>query len=284
MNLYYTQTTSCFLDNALKTPAESEEGCRVTEFEGWLYCVYIDGSSLPGRPKYMRWTPAAGWSEPQSVFEELRTHHVPHLFTFNGALHVLAISELGSTVLATYDTVLRQFVIQDAPGLPSRVVMTPGTVVYSGRLYLFYRWESGNVFYVTTPDLKRWTRSTTVMDDMVPIRASVSPVVVEYQGLIHLVYKASDGYYLIKISGEHSTRPQLLVAQDDGPSAGAVVHNGLLKVLVVCKNNGIGELHLFGYDGNAIGLPVRSSTVDADASPGVAVLNDTLVVVYRAKP
>lgn len=284
MNLYYTETTSCFLDNSLKTPAESAEGCRVTEFEGWLYCVYIDGSSLPGRPKYMRWTPAAGWSEPQSVFEELRTHYVPHLFTFNGALHVLAISELGSTVLATYDTVLRQFVIQDAPDLPSRMVMTPGTVVHSGRLYLFYRWESGNVFYVTTLDLKSWTRSKTVMDDTVPIRTNVSPVVVDYQGLTHLVYKTSEGYFLIKISEQCRTRPQLLVAQDDGPSAGAVVHNGLLKVLVVCKKNGVGELHQFGYDGNAIGLPVRSSKVDADASPGAAVLNDTLVVVYRGKP
>ena len=285
MNLYFTETPFLFLNDSYQTPAISEGGCRVVDFADRLYCVYIDGTQELGHVKFMSRSLGSGWTEPSVVFAELRSRQAPHIFVFNGKLHVLAISELGVAVLATLDAVSGRFVVHEDLSLPANMRMTPSSAIIRGTLYLFYGWGDGYVSFVSTSDLKHLSIPRSVTEVGIPVRTNLSPVAISYQGLIHLIYKAKvGGFYLIKFDGERSTRPQLLVADDYTHSPAAVIHNGLLTLLFGSRVDTVGDLYQYRYDGNVIGPSMRSSGLAATDSPGAAVIEGRMVVVYRGKP
>ena len=285
MNLYSTETSSFFLNRSYQTPAVSEGGCRMVEFAGRLYCVYVDGTHELGPVKFMSRSLGSEWSEPLSVFSELRSRQTPHIFVFNARLHVLAVSELGVAVLATFDAVTGRFVTQDDVTLPSNMLMTPTSALHRGTLYLFFVWGDGYVMFVSTADLKHWSVMRSVTEVGIPVRTNMSPVALSYQGLIHIVYKAKKGgFYLIKSDGEDNTRPQLLVADDYNHSPGVAIHNGMLTLVFGSRADALGDLYHYRYDGNVIGQPMRSSVLAATDSPGAAILESRMVLVYRGKP
>lgn len=282
MHLYSTSSVHGILDHTERLPGQTEGSCRVVEFSGRLFCVYVEGTSRLGRPSYISRSAASNWTEPQPVIDGVRCREAPHPFVYGGKLHVLVCSEGGIVSLSTYDEARGTFggaVVQKM-----EYSLTPCTAVLKGTLHVFYRWGRGYIGHYSTTDLAKWRRENyTIADAGVPALTNLCPVAITYQGLIHLVYKSRNGgFYLVNYDDNaHSTRPRLLVSEDYGHSPGITVHNGLLKLLFSSKADMPFDLYAYGYDGNALSVPTRSSALSATESPSATVLDGTLVACYR---
>lgn len=286
MHLYSTSSVHGILDHTEQMPGQTQGSCRVAEFAGRLYCVYLDGvaDAVAGNLKVISRSSTSGWTEPQPVLDDLRCRFTPHLFVFNGKMHLLACSDIGVVLLSTWDGTPGRFgeaVVQRH----LQYDLTPTTAVLKGKLHLFYTWANhGYIGHCSTTDLAAWRReSYSVTDASVPVRTNLSPVAITYQGLIHLVYKSKKGgFHLVNFDDNaHCTRPRVLVAEDYGHSPGIAVHNGLLKLLFSTRTDMPFDLYAYGYDGNALSAPTRSSALTATESPSAAVLDGALVVCYR---
>jgi len=291
--IWTTSSPHGILDHSYPTSAATEECCRVAHFKGSLYCVYVDGLRELGTVKVIRKASNAGlWSEPTSV-SEITPRWAPCIFTFKDQLHVIYASTLGSTLLLTLDEPSGLFVLNRT--LDIFLEMTPAVAVLDGRLHLFHHVHDNpvNIWQRSTLDLKEWTRSTLVKSDGAhPLRSHLSPVAIAYQRLLHLVYKDADGgFYLLKFDGVRQWSRAQLLFRDDYPSSPAVaVHNGLLKLLFTqasADTPAAGahyDIHQYGYDGNVLGPRVTSTALGATNSPGAAVQDGILHVLYRGMP
>lgn len=291
--IWTTSSPHGILDHSYITAATTEEACRVAHFKGRLYCVYIDGIREFGTVKVISKASSAGlWSEPV-VVSETPPRWAPCIFTFRDRLHIVFASTLGTTDLLTLDEPSGLFVFNRT--LDIFLEMTPTVAQVAGRLQLFHHLhdDAVNIWRRSTLDLKDWTRGETVKSDgLSAVRSNLSPVAVTYQRLIHLIYKdVAGGFYLIKFDGvQQWTRAQLLLREDYPHSPAAVVHNGLLKLLftqATAESQGPDvhyEIHQYAYDGNVLGPLAVSTGLGATNSPGAAVQDGVLHVLYRGKP
>ncbi len=291
--IWTTSSPHAILDHSYPTSASTEECCRVAHFKGSLYCVYVDGLRELGAVKVIRKASRAGlWSEPATV-SEITPRWAPCIFVFQDQLHVIYASTLGTTLLLTLDEPSGLFVLNRT--LDIFLEMTPSVAVLAGRLHLFHHVHDNavNVWLRSTLDLKEWTRSTLVKSDGAhPVRSNLSPVAITYQRLVHLVYKdAAGGFYLLKFDGvQQWSRAQLLCRDDYPCSPAAAVHNGLLKLLFTRATGDTPapgahyEIHQYGYDGSTLGLLAESTALGATNSPGAAVQDGVLHVLYRGRP
>lgn len=291
--IWTTSSPHGILDHSYPTSASTEECCRVAYFKGSLYCVYVDGLRELGTVKVIRKASNAGlWSEPASV-SDILPRWAPCLFTFKDQLHVLYASTLGSSVLLTLDEASGLFVFNRT--LDIFLEMTPTVAVLAGRLVLFHHNHDAprNIWQRSTLDLKDWTRSTLVKSDGVnAVHSNLSPLAITYQRLIHLVYKdVGGGFHLLRFDGVRQwSRAQLLVPDDYPCSPAAAVHNGLLKLFFTQATadtpaaDARYDIHQYAYDGNVLGPVTVSTALGATNSPGAAVQDGVLHLLYRGKP
>lgn len=292
VKIWTTSSPHGILDHSYPTPAATEEACRVAHFKGRLYCVYIDGvRELDGVKVISKASNAGLWSEPATV-SATPVRWTPCIFTFKDRLHVIQATTLGTTELLTLDEASGLFVLERVLSLS--LEMTPSVAVLAGRLHLFFHVHDNavNLWMRSTFDLKDWSRSETVKSDGVnSIHSYLSPLAITYQRLVHLIYKdASGDFYLLKHDGLRQwSRAQLLLRGDYPCSPAAVVHNGLLKLLFTRATadtrgpDAIHEIHQYAYDGNVLGPLQTSTALGATNSPGAAVQDGVLHVLYRGK-
>jgi len=291
--IWTTSSPHGILDHSFPTAGATEEACRVAHFRGRLYCVYIDGvRELDGIKVISKASTAGLWSQP-AVVSETPARWAPCIFTFRDQLHVLYATTLGTTDLLTLDEASGLFVFNRALNLS--LEMTPSLAEVAGRLLMFFHVHENavNVWQRSTLDLKEWSRSETVkVDGVHSLHSYLSPVAITYQRLIHLVYKDSaGGFHLLKFDGVRQwSRAQRLLDNDYPCSPAAVVHNGLLKLLftqATAASEGPKahyEIHQYAYDGNVLGPVTVSTALGATNSPGAAVQDGVLHVLYRGKP
>lgn len=290
--IWTTSSPHAILDHSYPTSAATEECCRVAYFKGSLYCVYIDGMAGLGDVKVIKKASNAGlWGEPVTV-SEIMPRWAPCIFTFKDRLHVIYATTLGTTNLLTLDEPTGFFELTGT--LNIAMEMTPSIAVLAGRLHLFHHVHDNavNIWQCSTLDLKDWTSSTLVKTDgQTTARSNLSPLAITYQRLVHLIYKdVAGGFYLLKFDGTRQwSRAQLLLREDYPCSPAAAVHNGLLKLFFTQATSETPaaearyEIHQYGYDGNVLGPQVASTALGATNSPGAAVQDGVVHVLYRGK-
>ena len=276
MNLNYTQNLHGILSGSTLLDEASSEGCRMVLHKNILYCVYLSGGEVrisSRQPSSAQWklgTP--GTSLVSTV--------IPGLVSFKDQLVMVYKNTSGSPVVCKYNEATQTFTQTSV--LPDGLLHTPTFAVLNGVLHMFYKHPGfASIFYRTTTNLVTWTTWKTLQKDKDEnVSTLLSPVAILYQNLIHLIYEDRDDkkVYLLKSDGEKWTSSILLINKRYGHSPGLAVHNGLLKLIFIAKNN---RLDQYTYDGNAVSPVIPSNGLQCGSgSPALAVQDGALVAVF----
>jgi hypothetical protein len=276
MNLNYTQNLHGIFSGSTLLDEASSESCRMVLHKGILYCAYLSGGEIR---LSSRQSSSAQWSL-GTPSTGLVSTTLPGLASFKGQLVIVYKNTSGNIAVCKYDETAQTFT--QTAELTDGLSQTPTFSVLNGVLFMFYK-HSGfsSVFYRTTINLVTWTTWKTLQKDKDNnISTYLSPVATLYQSLIHLIYEDRDDkkVYLLKSDGENWTSSILLINRRYGHSPGLTVHNGLLKLIFIGKNN---RLDQYTYDGNAVSPVIPSNGIlCGPGSPGMAVQNGALVAVF----
>ncbi|MDD1966065.1 hypothetical protein NPS29_12115 [Pseudomonas putida] len=276
MNLNYTQNLHGILSGSTLLDEASSESCRMVLHKGTLYCAYLSGGEIR---LSSRQSSSAQWSL-GTPSTGLVSTSLPGLASFKGQLVIVYKNTYGNIAVCKYNETAQTF-IQTAV-LTDGLSQTPTFSVLNGVLFMFYKHPGfSSVFYRTTANLVTWTTWKVLQKDKdINISTFLSPVATLYQNLIHLIYEDRDDkkVYLLKSDGENWTSSILLINKRYGHSPGLAVHNGLLKLIFIGKNN---RLDQYTYDGNAFSPAIPSNgLLCGSGSPALAVQDGALVTVF----
>lgn len=282
---------------------EAEDGCRTALHNGTLFCVYLGKDR---KIMYMMKPPEGHWGSPnvlthaalgnnyvvdgqpadlehpnQTVYTTAYDN-IPSLVSFNNKLWLIHTGEFGSTEFHAWDDSHAAFVYVRQRALD--IVESATYAQLNNILYMFYKvHDSSNIYASYTTDMEKWSRPTLIKKDGIhPVKTYLSPVAITYQGLIHLIYKDSEGgFFLLKGDGERWTSPIAFIGADYSHAPGIAVHNGLLKLAfcnLVAATSPV--LYQYSYDGNALSPVVASTMLSAGGSPGLSTQDGKLVATY----
>jgi hypothetical protein len=276
MNLNYTQNLHGILSGSTLLDEASSQGCRMTLHKGILYCAYLSGDEVrisSRQPSSTHWN----LGTPNT---SLVSTVIPGLVSFKDQLVIVYKNTSGNTAVCKYNETTQTFTQTSA--LTDGLSQTPTFAVLNGVLYMFYKHPGfSSIFYRATTNLVTWTVWKTIQKDKdINVSTYLSPVATLYQNLIHLIYEDREDkkVYLLKSDGENWTSSILLINRRYGHSPGLTVHNGLLKLIFIGKDN---RLDQYTYDGNAVSPAIPSSGLQSGSgSPGLAVQDGALVAVF----
>jgi hypothetical protein len=276
MNLNYTQNLHGILSGSTLLDEASSESCRMTLHKNTLYCAYLSGGEIrmsSRQPSSTHWNVGTPSTHLVSTL-------IPGLVSFKDQLVMVYKNTSGNATVCKYDETMQTFtqtsVIRDG------LSQTPTFAVLNGVLHMFYKRPGfSSIFHSSTTNLVTWTGWKTIQKDKDNNAYTyLSPVATLYQNLIHLIYEDREDkkVYLLKSDGENWTSSILLINRRYGHSPGLTVHNGLLKLIFIGKDN---RLDQYTYDGNAVSPAIPSSGLQSGSgSPGLAVQDGALVAVF----
>lgn len=289
MSLRFTIARKGLLGNSRSLLVYAGSDCRTATYRNQLFSVFLDKVS-PSRVRYAVVDALGGSSG--IIDANCESHQgTPAVFVFNGSLCILASGTPadGPTpgarpVLATYDPSRNAF---QSETFRFGFHGTPSLVEYGSRLYLFFRAGPGQPLrWASTEDLKVWSDPQPVLrDGDDPVIPRQDPVACVYQGLIHLFHDLPDGLAQIRFDGASGwSRSRTFIARAFQTSPAVVVHDGLLTLACVrpAGRDLDTDLHLYRYDGNALGLVDVSFALQAVGPAAAGVLNGTLYIFYPA--
>lgn len=291
MKCWYTSSRYGILNNSYSTSADMKSTCRVVNYKGTLFAVYIregDGDKVG----FIIKPSAAGWASPLDVGAESHSG-TPAVFVFKNKLYVLCSGEyharelITAPKLAEYDDLSGRFSVSD---FATQFDGTPSLVELNGRLYMFYKGvEGSSILWKSTTDMSTWSEPQAVkIDGVNDLRTELEPVAISYQGLIHLVANmgGAQGTMLIKFDGDSAwARGRVFIEAPYSSTPGLAVHNGLLRIvfsgLIDARSDR--ALHQYCYDGNSLSAPDVSLNLGAKYEVSMAVQDGLLYVLYHGQ-
>lgn len=263
----------------LASDAITGRSCRTALHNGILYCVYLNNQR---KIMYIMKPQYANWGTPIMLEPATVSENTPSLVSFNGLLWLTYTNTSGSTVFRVWDESKATFLYVREKQI--EVSQSASFAQVNDKLHMFYKLSaSSNIFSASTSDMETWTRPVTIKKDGIKsISTNLSPVAITYQGLIHLIYKDSEGgFFLLKGDGERWTSRIALISADYYHSPGIAVHNGLLK-LIFTNFSSIPpfDLSQYSYDGSSLSPVVASTLLSACESPALSTQDGTLIATF----
>lgn len=291
MKCWYTSSRYGILNNSNPTSADIKSTCRVVNYRGSLFAVYIT-EGVGDHVSFIVKPSGAQWESPLDVGTESLSG-APDVFVFKDKLYVLSSGyhhprELTvSPRLAVYDDLGGRFSVSD---FSTQFAGVPSLVELNGHLYMFYKDLGSNiVLWKSTTDMTSWSEPQAVkVDGVYDLVTDLDPIAISYQGLIHLFSNSGskEGTSLIKFDGGSAwTRARVFVEKSFSSTPGLAVHNGLLRIVFsgLITPQGDRALHQYCYDGNSLSARDVSLNLGAKFAVSMAVQDGLLYVLYHGK-
>ncbi len=284
MSLNYTPSQHGILNHSISIDANAKGACRVETFDNKLICTYLSTENDTFNIRHIEKTPDSNWSQPRALLGFPQSVDTPGITTFKDELHIIGGTAHGKLMIATYNNLLGNF--HASSPLNKKIAQTPSFATLNGKLYMFFKTnEYDAIRYIETSNLLNWSDEKIVHHFGGQNAYSYSsPASITYQGLIHVFYKSMyGGFFLTKFDGLNAwTTPLEIIPEHFIHSPGITIHNGLLKLAFVDKENvADGNIYQYCYDGNCMSLATISSNIKANRSPGLGVLDGKLYALHH---